>query len=138
MMSGWVEISVGSGYSIQCEDYSWDFDDDITAMDYPSDGHFGFSLLTISRTVRIKNAYFTSQSDLEDFISDLLTSQQSGSYNLKIKTKSNGTYIKWDGSNSTMPVLLKSMKDIRKMVRGDGEIWVIGRMEFKQAGDLST
>ena len=137
---GWLYIGYGDGtYQciVRCEDYEWDeVDDSATFIDYPADGHYGYTLDTKKRKIKIKELFFDNKADFDLFLVNLDALQSGGAFDLRIKCNSDNSWIKWNGTNITMPVLFKTKKGIKKSFRGDTTIYTIKMIEFNQAGNL--
>lgn len=135
---GWVIIDpTDENIKVECADFSWDIDDKGSFSDFPSDGHFGFSLRTYKRTVKVEGLFFTDKTHFDLFLATM-DDMQNTAYYLKIQCSSGGAFVNWDGTNNLMPSLFVSMKGIRKAVKGDGDFWEIDLLTFRQAGALTT
>jgi len=141
--SGWIYIydTDGSAWKqVYCEHYEWDDKDTGTIfIDYPADGHYGFTMNTRQRKVTIKNIYFDNKNDFDTFMALIQTNLEDGeSFDLKIMCSSSSDYEKFDGTNHIMPVLVESIKGVNKIVNGDSQYRQIKRLIFRQAGALKS
>lgn len=136
-MAGWVELNAGAT-TTYCEKWEWDKDDKPTFIDYPDDGHYGFSLKIYKRTVKIHNLFFTTKAAYDTFQAELEAMQTTAAYTLRIKTTTAGAYEFFNGTNNTMPVLFISQKGNGKLVWGDAAFYQIKLLTLRQAGVLST
>jgi hypothetical protein len=137
--NAWIWLTYGSDVLyLLCEGWSYDNDDPSAfVVDYPSRGHFGFTLNTEKVVVKLKNVYVTSEADWNTLKAQLKAAQEASSCTLKIKISSDPTYEKFDGTNDDMPVLIKSTKGRKKVFKGDTTYYQIGMIELIQSGALS-
>jgi len=137
---GWLYIGAGDANEmiIRCKkvDYDWE-DKSATFIDFPSDGHYAFSLQTYGRPLRVTGIFFTTTADKDTFLLRLNTLQTAGAYNLKLETNTTSSFAKWDGENTTFPVLFAKVRGIEKTIGGNAEFWEIKQIVFKQAGALT-
>lgn len=137
---GWIYIGYGDGsYQciVRCEKITWDEDDGGTIfVDSPADIHVGFTLETYKRAVKIQGIFFDSKVDFDHFMVNIKALQNSGVFNLRVKTASAPTWVKWDGIYMTMPVLYVNKKGHEKVFRGESDVWKIAQLMLRQAGNL--
>ncbi len=138
---GWLELVAIGGSSndiyVRCKKTEYDVDDpSVVYIDYP-DGNYGYSIDSRKRIVKIMEIWVTTNANFDLLIKNLEALQVTGVFNLKVKRNSDNSYIKWNGTNTVMPVLWASMKGIGKVYDGDAEIWMIKMLQLRQAGDLS-
>lgn len=136
---GWIYLDYGGGnqFQIRCKKWTWDWEDDPTYADYAGDGHFGFSIRTYKRVVKIYKIFIDNNTDYYTFLANMDTLQSGNAYKLRIKIKSTPLYHKWDGTYYDMPVIFHKLKGMEKIYRGDNEFWDIGQLILRQAGALS-
>lgn len=126
---------------IICED--WDYgNDDISAtgIDYPSRGHFGFTLNTEKVTIKIKKAYVITEAGWNELKKGIVALQDSTEdVTLRIQISSTPTYELFDGTtgHDVMPVLIKKDNARKKLFRGDATVYGIGQILLIQVGALS-
>lgn len=137
---GWIILNDGTDtYKVLCESQPSLSTDDPSAvwLDYPG-GNTGWTLDTRKREVTIKKLWFTSTANYEAFIAFLEAGQNTG-LTLQIQISSTPAYQDWDGGNhTTMPVMWKKPRGIKKLFKGDTGIWEIGQIVFRQKGALTT
>jgi len=139
---GWLFIpyvdGVGGGSEMQVpvEKITVDVKDKGFFADYASDGHYGFSTLTVQRTVKVRKLKFANKTDYDSFLSTLDTLQAAGAFDIREKVASSASWRKWNGTNLTMPCLYINKKGEGKVVGGDQQRWEIGMLILRQAGAL--
>lgn len=137
---GWLRLGMGGGNGVdpRCEKVSFAIDDTSAVfMDYPNDGHYGWSLESYKRVVKVKNIWFNSVASYDAFMANILALQDGGAFTLQIKITSS-TYLKFDGTNDEMPVLWVKMADVEKPYGGASTIFIIPQLILQQAGNLTT
>ena len=137
---GWVILSDGTDtYKIRCSsqpDYGFE-DPSAQHIDYPSFGHTGWTLDTRIRKVIIKNIWFSTTARYNAF-KDFLEDGQNTGLTLQIQISTTPSYHDWKDGNTTMPVMWKKPRGIKKVYGGDTEIWEIGQIVFRQYGALTA
>ena len=137
---GWLILSSGATEcKVHCKSVEWDLDDEsVTFIDYPADGHYGYSLETFIRIVKIKTIFFDNKTNFDLFLANMKTAQAAGTFTIKVEASTTPTYIKWDGTNHIMPVQFVSMKGMKKVFGGDIDYWEVTMLTVRQAGALAS
>lgn len=138
LTKGWfyLDYAGGNQMQVQIKDCKVDVKDaGATFMDYPSDGHYGFSVRTYKRTLKVRGLLFPNETDFNTFISTLDTLQGTGIFDCREKT-STGKWRKWNGVNVTIPCLFMDYKGEGKIASWEQEIWGIDMLMLRQAGAL--
>lgn len=139
--SGWIILSDGTDtYKIRCgkQPGLGLADPSAVHIDYPSDGHTGWTLDTRKREVKMMGIWFTTTARYDAFMAFLEAGQNTG-LTLQIQISTTPTYQDWDGSNhTTMPVMWNKPRGIKKLFGGNTEIWEIGQIVFRQKGALTA
>lgn len=139
---GWIYLRDNSGtpqeFYIKCESQpELDLDDPSTGfLDYPSDGHTGWTLDTRKRVVKVKGIWFTTTARFEQFVA-FLEDHQNDTFDLRVMI--DGTnFWKWDGTNTVMPVMWDKTRGVRKVFGGSTTIWRIDQITFRQCAALEA
>lgn len=138
---GWLIFTNGTDtYKIKTEDQPIPDDVDKSAffIHYPSDGHYAFTLDTHERSIKLKKLWFISKVRVDQFIAFIESAQSNENLTLRIQDNSSPTYLKWDGTNTTMPILYKNKKGPKKLFGGDSDIWEITIIHFEIRDSLSA
>jgi hypothetical protein len=137
---GWVYLTNDTDImklAAEFVEYDWIWDPEISHFE-GGDNHYGYDSLKRYFVVKIKRFLFDSKSDAETYKSNLATWQSAGTFKIKIQDKSTPTYEKFDGTNTTLPVLSYGPRGNRKIEPGDGETYEIRNQVFEQAGSISA
>lgn len=135
--TGDVTLTIQDALYITCEDCTYDIDDtSAKVLDYPSRGHFGWTLQTEKNIAKIKNARTDTEADWNTLKAELQNAKDSTVCNLKKQISSTPTYEKWDGTNTILPVLVKSQKGHKKIYGGDTTIYQIAQIILLQSGAI--
>lgn len=115
-------------------------DDGVIEVNYPARGHYGDTLVTEKVSVKISNVYATTEATFKEIIKGLRAIQDRGdTIYLKIKITSSGDFFEFDGNGNTlMPVIIRSIKGIKKLYGGDSTIFEIGMIQLFQSGALTA
>lgn len=144
LTKGWLYLpyvdGVGGGSEMQVpvKDCKCDLKDTgAKFIDYSGDGHYGFSSRVYKRMIKVRTIMFNNKADYDTFRATLHTLQTTA-YNMRYKVKSTGLWEKWDGINSTIPVLYLDMKSMGKAAHGDDQNFEIKLLILRQAGAITT
>ncbi len=146
-ITAWIKITYGSDtLYIHCEDWSYDNKDPSPIIiDYPNFGHYGKTLKAETVTINLTNAYVTNKTDWETLKTQLKAIRNSSTQaTLQIRVSTDGAttptygYEKYDGTNTTMPVLIVDMKGFTKRYRGNTTQYLIKKITLRQIGALTA
>lgn len=102
--------------------------------DLPGDIHLSASINTIVRTVKCFELYFATQADAELFIANLKTLNLAGTMTLELQTTETPSYLKLDGTNTTLEVLYSDFKGWQQVALGSGTVFKIQEITFVHGG----
>lgn len=140
--SGWLILDAGGANEtkIRCEEWQYDdIDSGVTIINYPSRGFYGFTLNTHKATLKIENVFVDNYADWNTLKQRLKTLEDTGTViNIQIQVNLNEDKELFDGTNSTMPVIIKKRRGHRKVYRGNSQFYYIGEITFEQAGALTA
>ncbi len=102
--------------------------------DLPGDTHLSASINTIVRSVKCFELYFSTQADAELFVKNLDTLNLAGTMTLELQTTSTPSYLKIDGTNTTLEVLYLDCKGWQQVALGDGTVFKIQEITFVHGG----
>ena len=99
---------------------------------YPGDGRIGFDLDVRDRWWQFNSIIFNTQNDAEACIRQLDILNKAGPYPIKVQTDDIPTYIKMDGTNVEVNVLLNGNPLWSKESDGNQHIYMIKSLKFEQ------
>ena len=102
--------------------------------DLPGDGHYGYDLGARKRVVKFTNVVFGARADCEEMVKELDEWNNAGTFTLKVKVKSDGTFFKLDGSSTTLAVLFEDIRGLTKLSAGDQQKYGFQQLVFRQYG----
>lgn len=136
--TGDVTFTIQDVLYINCEDWNYDNSDpSVIALDYPSRGHFGFTLNTEKVMVKVKNTYVLTEAAWNILKAQIKVAQESDDIVLVIKISSTPSYEKFDGTSYNMPILIQVTRGRKKKFKGDATIYNIAQLVLIQADDLA-
>lgn len=135
LTSGWILLN-NAAKKIRVENWIVDIDPsvEIEIEDMPLDVRIGIDLGANKRTVKCQNAWFDTQADAEEFIAYMKTMNATGAWKFEIQTNTAGAKFKFDGTNDSMDVFCMKIGGISKPAPGEGTIYKINMIVFRQAG----
>ena len=136
---GWFYLTNGTDdIKIGVEGYDYDLVMAPEISHYPGGFHMGYDLEELYLVLKVKNIILESVADKDTFISNVKSWHQANNLSIKMQISSSPTYDKFDGVNTTFPVLLKNgLRGIRKVARGEKQLWAIKAVTFEQIGNAS-
>lgn len=144
--TAWVLITDGtSTLYLKCEENPDISESDPSAVvvDYPSRGHFGFTLDSEKVTVKLSKIFCVTKAEWNDVREGLkYMKNNSSTIYLRIKDGAS-TYEDFDPTASTtvvysyMPVIIKKINGKKKVFKGDATIYLISQVMLQQSGALT-
>ena len=113
-------------------------DPSAVVIDYPTRGHFGFTLHSETVKIKINKVYAVTEAEWKSLIQGIIAMQDTDStiyYRLQIS--STPSYMAWDGNTKIyMPVLIKDVRDEGKLYGGDSTVFEIAQILLLQSGPI--
>jgi len=140
LTKGWLNIERGQAYAMKVQlggvpPWKISFKDKLLfKLDLPGDTHLSASIKTIVRNVKCFDLYFETQADVELFVANLLTLNAAGTMTLELQTTETPTYLKIDGTNTSIEVLWEVVKDLQPVALGGGSVYKIPSVTFIHGG----
>lgn len=136
-VEGWLVLenqAATKTYELFVKRFSWDWVYKPKITHFPDEGHFAYDLSDFHLQFLAQQVFVTDYDDFTGFLVDIKSFQEDGYFTLKMKRKADGSLIKFDGTNSSINVLLKKgLRMMEKWSNGDIQVYVIGQMMFEQA-----
>jgi hypothetical protein len=131
---GWLWLTDGvDTLKLACVNVTWDILRFPNIDHYEGDFHLGYDLKRKYILVKVNQIIFDTYAKRKTAINTLNTWQDSGLIDLQIQRKSTGAFEEFVGSNTTLPSLMKyGLKNVQKVVNGDREFYIIGKVDFEQ------
>ena len=141
--TAWIRLTYGDTPDylyLTCEK-PWDYGNDdpsAVTIDYPSRGHFGFTMNTEKVQVKLSNVYVLTEAAWNELKKQIVAAQEADSCTLRIQISSSPTYELFDGTTAhdEMPVIIKITRGRSKPFKGDATVYQIKQILLIQSGAL--
>jgi len=142
--NAWIRLTYGDTPDylyLRCNK-PWQYgkdDPSATSIDYPSRGHFGFTLNTEKVIIKLTEVYVTTEAEWNILKAQLEAAEEAASCTLRIQISSTPTYELFNGvaGKDEMPILIKSKKAYGKIFKGDTTMYQIKQIILWQIGALA-
>lgn len=139
--TGWLILDVGAANETKLRCESWEYDDDdkgAKVITYPPRGRYGYTLNKHIRIFKFTNIFVVTYANWNTLKQRLQTLEDTGTViNMKIQINLNGDFELPDGTNATIPIIIKSRKGHTKKYQGEAQVYVLKMLQVEQAGALS-
>ena len=140
--TGWIIFDVGGDNETKLRVEKWEYDDDdkgAIATPFPGRGYFGFTVNTHGRKFKFTKLFITNYADWNTLKQRLTTLEDTGTViNIKIQVDIAGNFEKPDGTNATIPLIIKKKRGYSKPYGGESQFYVIKQLLCEQGGALAA
>jgi len=133
--NGWLHLISGSDtLKLFFQKLTWDWKFQPKIKHFASNSHMSYSLGKKLIVMKVKGILFEDESDFEDTLKYIDSWSDSGPFTVKVQKNSDGSFVELDGTNESILMMQKDIKNNEHVSPGDQDVWQIGMLILEQGG----